>query len=95
MKPEHEYKVMGLARIGIVREPDFFRKINVVKGTKYLIKPARDLYFHPKVSKDRFDGIAWGLQAHLERFLPWWVDNCIKHFNLRDDLPVLSKCQGL
>lgn len=92
MKPgQHEYKVMGLAPYGNEyigkKSLEFFRKINVVDGFKILNRnPNKDLYFSSleALQGQRFDGIAWGLQAHLEEVLCEWVTNCIKQFNIKD-----------
>lgn len=85
MQPlQHEYKVMGLAPYGSEhhgrRSRAFFDSLSTVSGTHILDNGrVRDLYFSVRdaLEGERFDGIAWGLQTHVEQLLCQWVQNCI------------------
>lgn len=86
MKPnEHEYKVMGLAPYGkekyANRALEVFRKTLYVDGLefKYAMKP-KDCYFWFKeqLEGERFDTIAYALQAWTEELLAAWVQNAIE-----------------
>ena len=86
MKPaQHEYKVMGLAPYGNKYHGqfslDFFNSLSEINDYKIVpTNKIKDLYFSIKkaLEGERFDGIAWGLQKHLELVLAEWVKNCIK-----------------
>ena len=92
MKPsQHEYKVMGLAPYGTeyhgARTLEFFNSLSYVEGHKILsTNIIKDLYFSVKTAleAERFDGIAWGLQEHLEQILVAWVENSIKETSIKD-----------
>lgn len=92
MQPgQHEYKVMGLAPYGTEyhgsRSRDFFDTLSKVDGTKILSTGVvKDLYYSVKdaLEGERFDGIAWGLQTHLEEILRQWVENCIEETGITD-----------
>lgn len=92
MQPgQHEYKVMGLAPYGTEyhgkRSQDFFNTLTKVQGTKILSTGLiKDLYYSVKdaLEGERFDGIAWGLQEHLEEVLRQWVENCISETGITD-----------
>ncbi|MDC0074724.1 carbamoyltransferase [Alphaproteobacteria bacterium] len=88
---QHEYKVMGLAPYGNEyhgnKSKKFFDSLSEVKGTEIInTNKVKDLYFSVKESLEgeRFDGIAWGLQTHLEEVLCQWVENCIKETNIKN-----------
>lgn len=92
MKPcQHEYKVMGLAPYGTEyhgqRALEFFRHFDRVDGEK-IVNPReyKDCYFSTRehLEGERFDGVAWGLQTHLEELLCNWVQNCVDRFGIRD-----------
>ena len=90
MQPsQHEYKVMGLAPYGTEyhgrRSLEVFRKVNKVNGiTIENLNEYPDLYFSIKdaLEGERFDGIAWGLQAYIEEILCQWVNNCVIQYGL-------------
>jgi carbamoyltransferase len=92
MQPgQHEYKVMGLAPYGTEyhgkRSRDFFNTLTRVEGSKILSTGlVKDLYYSVKdaLEGERFDGIAWGLQTHLEEVLRAWVENCIQETGISD-----------
>lgn len=88
---QHEYKVMGLAPYGTEyhgrRSRDFFNTLSLVEGSKILSTGAvKDLYYSVRdaLEGERFDGIAWGLQTHLEEILRAWVENCIQETGIPD-----------
>lgn len=88
---QHEYKVMGLAPYGTEyhgrRARDFFNTLSRVEGTKILSTGmVKDLYYSVRnaLEGERFDGIAWGLQTHLEEILRAWVENCIRETGISD-----------
>lgn len=91
MKPaQHEYKVMGLAPYGNEyhgkRALEFFNTLSTVKGTQILpTNVVKDLYFSVRdaLEGERFDGIAWGLQEHLQIILQKWIENCISESGIR------------
>ncbi|MEP0942327.1 MAG: carbamoyltransferase C-terminal domain-containing protein [Rhizobiaceae bacterium] len=92
MQPsQHEYKVMGLAPYGTEyhghRSRDFFNTLSKVEGSQIVSTGlVKDLYYSVKdaLEGERFDGVAWGLQEHLEEVLRAWVENCIKETGLTD-----------
>lgn len=88
---QHEYKVMGLAPYGTEyhgrRARDFFNTLSRVEGSKILpTGVVKDLYYSVRdaLEGERFDGIAWGLQTHLEEVLRAWVENCIQETGISD-----------
>jgi carbamoyltransferase len=88
---QHEYKVMGLAPYGTEyhgrRARDFFNSLSRVDGTKiFPTGLVKDLYYSVRdaLEGERFDGIAWGLQTHLEEILQAWVENCIAETGISD-----------
>ena len=92
MKPnQHEFKVMGLAPYGNPihgkEALDFFRTIEKNEGTK-IVKASQvpDLYFYilKNLRSERFDNIAWALQAFLEELIETWIVNNIKKYNIYD-----------
>lgn len=91
MKPaQHEYKVMGLAPYGNAyhgkRALEFFNTLSTVEGTQILpTNVVKDLYFSVRdaLEGERFDGIAWGLQEHLQIILQKWIENCISESGIR------------
>ena len=92
MKPgQHEYKVMGLAPYGTEYHGqaslDFFRCINRVEGIGIVNdRNVPDLYYSVREALEgqRFDGIAWGLQAWLEELLCTWVANALRETGLKN-----------
>ena len=91
MKPsQHEYKVMGLAPYANLKEIEksfkVFEKILKVDGLNVVFnqKP-NDLFFHfkEKLEGHRFDGIAGALQHFTEILLCKWVDDSIKHTDIK------------
>ena len=91
MKPaQHEYKVMGLAPYGNEyhgkRALEFFNTLSKVEGTQILpTNVVKDLYFSVRdaLEGERFDGIALGLQEHLQIILQKWIENCISESGIR------------
>ena len=88
---QHEFKVMGLAPYGTEyhgkRSLEFFNTLSTVEGFKILnTRTVKDLYYSVRdaLEGERFDGIAWGLQTHLERILSRWVENCIEESGIDD-----------
>lgn len=88
---QHEYKVMGLAPYGTEyhgkRTLNFFNTLSRVEGSKILSTGAvKDLYYSVRsiLEGERFDGIAWGLQTHLEEILCAWVENCMRETGIYD-----------
>lgn len=88
---QHEYKVMGLAPYGTEyhgqRARDFFNSLCRIEGSRILPTGiVKDLYYSVRdaLEGERFDGIAWGLQTHLEEVLRAWVDNCIAETGIDD-----------
>lgn len=88
---QHEYKVMGLAPYGTEyhgrRSRDFFNTLSKVEGSQILATGVvKDLYYSVReaLEGERFDGIAWGLQTHLEEILRQWVENCIQETGITD-----------
>jgi carbamoyltransferase len=88
---QHEYKVMGLAPYGTDYHGrsarDFFNTLSRVEGSKILpTGVVKDLYYSVRdaLEGERFDGIAWGLQTHLEEILRAWVENCIQETGISD-----------
>lgn len=90
MKPnQHEYKVMGLAPYGNVKEAEksynVFKDVLRVDGleVKFDQKP-QDLYFsfRDALQGHRFDGIAAGLQQFTEELLCEWTLSCIRETGL-------------
>ena len=64
-----------------------FNSLSYVEGHKILsTNIIKDLYFSVKTAleAERFDGIAWGLQEHLEQILVAWVENSIKETSIKD-----------
>lgn len=92
MKPsQHEYKVMGLAPYGNEYNGkfslEFFNSLSYVDKHKIIpTNIVKDLYFSVQTALEgeRFDGIAWGLQEHLEQILVEWVENCIKETGIKN-----------
>ena len=88
---QHEYKVMGLAPYGTEyhgkRARAFFDSLSTVEGNKILSTGiVKDLYYSVRdaLEGERFDGIAWGLQTHIEDILRQWVENCILETGISD-----------
>lgn len=92
MKPsQHEYKVMGLAPYGSEyhgrRVLEFFNSLSEVDKAEILPTGViKDLYFSVKqaIEGERFDGIAWALQEHIQVILEEWVRNCIKSSGIKN-----------
>lgn len=90
MKPnEHEFKVMGLAPYA--KEPIYRKPYRVFSETlqvdgldfTYKVRPTDHyFYFKEKLEGCRFDGIAAGLQLHLEDILTQWVRNAVRKFGI-------------
>lgn len=86
MKPhEHEYKVMGLAPYGNIKEINksypIFNEIQKVNGLEFeWVKTPKDLYFYFRelLEGHRFDGIAGALQKKLEELVSEWLSNALK-----------------
>ncbi len=86
MKPhEHEYKVMGLAPYGNIKEISksypVFNELQRVNNLEFeWIKKPKDLYFHfrERLEGHRFDGIAGALQKKLEELVSEWLVNALK-----------------
>lgn len=90
MKPnEHEYKLMGLAPYGKEkhgqRALEIFRETLYVDGLdfKWNVKPS-DCYFwfRERLEGQRFDNIAWALQAWVEEMLSKWIANAVAQFGI-------------
>ena len=91
MKPlQHEYKVMGLAPYGTAYHGKstlaLLRQLHSVSG--YEIREERklpDLYYsiRDELEGERFDGLAWGLQAWTEELLVDWIEQGLKTLDLR------------
>lgn len=82
---EHEYKVMGLAPYGNIKEISksypVFDEVLRVNGLEFeWAKKPGDLYFHfqERLEGHRFDGIAGALQKKLEESVGEWAGNALK-----------------
>lgn len=92
MKPlQHEYKVMGLAPYGNAyhgkNSLNYFNSLSYVNKHQILPKNVvKDLYYSARdaLEGERFDGIAWGLQEHLQLILNEWVKNCVEETGIRN-----------
>ena len=88
---QHEYKVMGLAPYANKKYSNEVVKIFLetldVKGINfYQKKKIKDLffYFKDKLSRFRFDSIAYGIQNFTEIILTKWITNLTKKFKVSD-----------
>lgn len=88
---QHEYKLMGLAPYGTEyhgrRTKAFLDTLSRVEGSTIVnAGVVKDLYYSIRdaLEGERFDGIAWGLQTHLEEILQAWVQNAIEETGLTD-----------
>lgn len=94
MKPnEHEYKLMGLAPYGKEKYGqsalELFRETLYVDGLdfKWKVRPSDSYFwFRERMEGQRFDNIAWALQAWVEEMLEQWVANAVETFGIRDIL---------
>lgn len=87
---EHEYKVMGLAPYGNIKEIEksypVFDDVLKVNGLEFeWNKKPGDLYFHfrDKLEGHRFDGIAGALQKKLEESIGEWLKNAVKETGVK------------
>jgi carbamoyltransferase len=95
MKPfEHEYKVMGLAPYGNIKEIQKSYKVfdNIIKVNgmqfEWVKNPdeVKDFYFYlrEKLEGHRFDGIAGALQQKSEELIVEWVTNAIEETGIKN-----------
>ena len=90
MKPnEHEYKVMGLAPYG--KEKHGQQVLEILRETLYVdgldfkwnVKPTDSYFwFRERFEGQRFDNVAWALQAWVEELLIKWVGNAVERYQI-------------
>lgn len=94
LKPwQDEYKVMGLApwgsrKRGAEKVYKIFRKMWGPDGLSYrnfsgYACNALMAHMNRKLNNSRFDYVAYGVQRVLEEILSQWVENNMKHYNIK------------
>ena len=94
MKPtEHEFKVMGMAGYGSIKNPYFKKPLKIlqdtlnIKGIKfYYKKKIKDhfFYFKNKLNEYRFDTLSFVVQKFTEDILTKWFVNISKKYKVND-----------